>query len=130
MKKYYYIGFDDNGSPYVAHAMERSGAHKYLMKIMTASGPRYFYTQEEIKAYYTAMKKINAGIGGNQSAMDKISSELSKRETDKWDAVKDTNEKMNELRSASASTSRMAVKADNTKALGEFFKEEEKKKRR
>ena len=59
----YYIRFDENGQPYIEHGLKdtfssvrREGA-KYLEKIKTkAGGTRYFYTPEELKAYYNQGK--------------------------------------------------------------------------
>lgn len=56
------IRFDENGSPYIAHAGlfgKSSGKKdtKYVDKIKDNKGKtRYFYTQEEIKAYYDNLK--------------------------------------------------------------------------
>lgn len=81
----YIILFDENGSPYIAHAFGdrlRSAAtsvgnaatsaygntkagvgrgtratHKYIDKIVENGRTRYFYTQEELKAYYNEKAK-------------------------------------------------------------------------
>lgn len=56
------ILFDENGSPYIAHAGlfgKSSGKKdtKYVDKIKDNKGKtRYFYTQEEVKAYYDNLK--------------------------------------------------------------------------
>lgn len=56
------ILFDENGSPYIAHAglFGKSSVKKdtkYVDKIKDNKGKtRYFYTQEEIKAYYDNLK--------------------------------------------------------------------------
>lgn len=81
----YVILFDENGSPYIAHAglIDRArGAvnaaanrvqqvanqakgvgrgvrqnHKYILKVNENGKTRYFYKQEEVKAYYEAKKR-------------------------------------------------------------------------
>lgn len=81
----YVILFDENGSPYIAHAglLERArGAanaaanraqqvanqakgvgrgvrqnHKYILKVNENGKTRYFYKQEEVRAYYEAKKR-------------------------------------------------------------------------
>lgn len=65
----YMICIDENGSPCLAHALfgNRKGGqkkdHKYVDRIMDKAGKwRYFYTQEEAKAYANKGKKAVKGI--------------------------------------------------------------------
>ena len=65
----YMICIDENGSPYLAHALfgNKKGSqkkdHKYVDRIMDKAGKwRYFYTQEEAKAYANKGKKAVKGI--------------------------------------------------------------------
>lgn len=74
----YIILRDENGKAYIAHAGLLDNAktavnnaanavkgigrgvrqnHKYILKVFENQKPRYFYTQEEVKAYYEAKKK-------------------------------------------------------------------------
>ena len=59
----YYIGVDYRGQPYIAHvggyggqAKERAN-HKYIARIDTPDGYRYFYTEKELEAYYNKLQK-------------------------------------------------------------------------
>ena len=91
----YIILFDQNGSPYIAHAslsamrQRTAGAlravgnaantaregvgrgvratHKYIDKVVENGKTRYFYTQEELKAYYNEQRgKVNQKVGEAQ----------------------------------------------------------------
>lgn len=91
----YVILFDQNGSPYIAHAslsavrQRTTGAlravgnvantaregvgrgvratHKYIDKVVENGKTRYFYTQEELKAYYNEKKgQVNQKVGEAQ----------------------------------------------------------------
>lgn len=78
----YVILFDENGQPYIAHAGWLDNAknvitnaaqqvankakgvgrgvrqnHKYILKVFENGKTRYFYKQEEVKAYYEAKKR-------------------------------------------------------------------------
>lgn len=73
----YIIAFDENGKPYIAHsavgdAVNRVASavknargdrqnHKYILKIDENGRKRYFYTQDEVKAYYEEKRKQAAG---------------------------------------------------------------------
>lgn len=62
----YVILIDENGQPYIAHSVfSRIGdaaksagrtAHKYIAKVGEGAKARYFYTQEELKAFYNRGK--------------------------------------------------------------------------
>lgn len=74
----YIIAFDENGKPYIAHsavgnAVNRVASavknargdrqnHKYILKIDENGRKRYFYTQDEVKAYYEEKRKQAAGV--------------------------------------------------------------------
>ena len=93
--KDYVILFDQNGSPYIVHAslsamrQRSAGAlravgnaantaregvgrgvratHKYIDKVVENGKTRYFYTQEELKAYYNEQRgKVNQKVGEAQ----------------------------------------------------------------
>lgn len=69
----YVILFDDNGTPYISHGILDSAKsavsnaakgvgrgvrenHKYILKILENGKNRYFYTQEEVRAYQQAKR--------------------------------------------------------------------------
>lgn len=69
----YMILFDDNGKPYISHGILDSAKsavsnaakgvgrgvrenHKYILKVLENGKNRYFYTQDEVKAYYQAKR--------------------------------------------------------------------------
>lgn len=67
MKNEYYVAIDSNGEPYIEHAIfgRNSGGSnsrgsrqnvKYLEKIKDGARTRYFYTQDELQAYYDNMR--------------------------------------------------------------------------
>ena len=65
----YMICIDENGSPYLAHALfgNRKGGrkkdHDYIERIIGKNGKwRYFYTQEQLKAYGNKAKKVGNNI--------------------------------------------------------------------
>lgn len=65
----YMICIDENGSPYLAHALfgNRKGGqkkdHDYIERIIGKNGKwRYFYTQEQVKAYGNKAKKAGNNI--------------------------------------------------------------------
>jgi hypothetical protein len=85
MKNEYYVAIDSNGEPYIAHALfgrnsggsNSRGSHqnvKYLEKIKDGARTRYFYTQDELRAFYNkgtkAAKKAVTNV--KQTARDKI----------------------------------------------------------
>lgn len=49
----YIIAVDRDGQPYIAHAWGRgaNGQHKYIAKIGEGAKARYFYTQEQLRAF-------------------------------------------------------------------------------
>ena len=57
----YIIAVDENGQPYIAHAYNLTNMKyrqvKYLLKLKDGKRTRYFYTQDEIDAYYRKKKK-------------------------------------------------------------------------
>lgn len=70
----YVILIDENGQPYIEHsvfskardAVKSAGrsAHKYVAKIGEGAKARYFYTQEELKAFYNRGKKALSDASG------------------------------------------------------------------
>lgn len=67
MKNEYYVAIDSNGEPYIEHALfgRNSGGSnsrgsrqnvKYIEKIKDGARTRYFYTQDELQAYYDNMR--------------------------------------------------------------------------
>lgn len=66
MNNDYIIRFDESGEPYIAHAWGQRGpnqSHKYIAKIGEGVKARYFYTQEELRAFQQ---------GGRQKAQNAV----------------------------------------------------------
>ena len=93
----YVICIDENGQPYIAHsvftkardAVSSTGrsAHKYIAKIGEGAKARYFYTQEELRAYYNQGKSAvskaattarNAAAKAASTSLSKVRSGVSK----------------------------------------------------
>lgn len=86
----YIIAVDRDGQPYIAHVWGRgaNGQHKYIAKIGEGAKARYFYTQEQLRAFQqgarqgaqnaanTAKNKINTVVGVTQKRQ---AQELAKR---------------------------------------------------
>ena len=107
----YVILFDENGSPYIAHAGlidQARGAvnaaanrvqqvanqakgvgrgvrqnHKYILKVNENGKTRYFYKQEEVRAYYEAKKR------GIKNAAEYAQNAVKNKTATAADAVKD-----------------------------------------
>lgn len=96
----YIIAFDENGTPYIAHsvlgnAVNRVASavkntrgnrqnHKYILKVFENGRTRYFYKQEEVKAYYEAKKR------GIKNAAEYAQNAVKDKASDVADAVKNT----------------------------------------
>ena len=64
MSNDYIITVDENGEPYIAHWFglghkESSNNRKYIAKIATPKGIRYFYTKADLDAYYLRQRVKN-----------------------------------------------------------------------
>lgn len=149
----YVILFDQNGSPYIAHAslseigQRTSGAlraagsaaagtvrrgvgrgvrttHKYIQKIEENGRTRYFYTQDELKAYLGEKKaqaqqvadktkeKVRAGMGAAQEKASKartraeqISNEFKNKASDSLNEAKASASAYKEYQDASKQAS-------------------------
>lgn len=79
----YIIAVDRDGQPYIAHAWGQRGAnanHKYIAKIGEGAKARYFYTQEQLRAFQQGARqgaqnaankaKEKAGINARQNLQD------------------------------------------------------------
>ena len=68
----YIIAVDRDGQPYIAHAWGRgtNGQHKYIAKIGEGAKARYFYTQEQLRAFQQGARQgaQNAGVQAKQRA--------------------------------------------------------------
>ena len=63
------------------HALWRKGKHKYLLKVKNGAQTRYFYTRDEIKAYYDEGKdKIQDQISSTRNSLGKTRTNI----TSKW----------------------------------------------
>lgn len=102
MDRDYIITFDENGEPYIAHALgsrlsgaasnARRAGSRYLMKIQTKYGNRYFYTPQEVQAYQRAKSGVKKAANSAKSAVNNtkkqvnqtvktLKSDLKKRQT-------------------------------------------------
>ena len=117
----YVILFDETGTPYIAHAGLLSGArnamstvasaaanaakgvgrgvrqnHKYILKVIENNKPRYFYTQEEVKAYYAEKKKAVSDAASE--AAKKTREATDKAKTAASNAVKNAQSQYDRMR--------------------------------
>ena len=79
MENDYVIQFDESGQPYIAHAWGKRGAnqaHKYIAKIGEGAKARYFYTQEELRAFQQGgrQKAQNVANAAKQKAANAANS--------------------------------------------------------
>lgn len=82
----YVVLFDENGQPYIAHswrdkvrsapaAAKNAGrqAVKYIEKIVDKGKTRYFYTQDELRAYYDRGKeKARRAVDNARSSIERV----------------------------------------------------------
>ena len=120
MDRDYIIAFDENGEPYIAHALgsrlsgaasnARRAGSRYLMKIQTRYGNRYFYTPEEVQAYQRAKSGVKKATDSAKSTVNStkkhvnqtvktLKSDLKKRRTWK-NAEKEASSNLKPLRSS------------------------------
>ena len=120
MDRDYVIAFDENGEPYIAHALGsrlsgaasnvRRAGSRYLMKIQTKYGNRYFYTPQEVQAYQRAKSGVKKAADSAKSAVNNtkkqvkqsvktLNSDLKKRRTWK-NAEKEASSNLKPLRSS------------------------------
>lgn len=118
----YIILVDETGRPYIAHADMLGGArrgaqrlHKYIMKIGDGAKARYFYTQEEIRAYQRE-RALNNAVKGMQKDAEKV--------------VKKAEKVTNKTEQQPANRLQDKIKAgvDNVKSTTERMKDEFRKK--
>ena len=131
MDRDYIIAFDENGEPYIAHALGsrlsgaasnvRRAGSRYLMKIQTKYGNRYFYTPQEVQAYQRAKSGVKKAADSAKSTVNStkkqvnqtvktLKSDLKKRQTWK-NAEKEVDSNLKPLRSSPDSR----LKRDETK---------------
>lgn len=72
----YIIAVDRDGQPYIAHAWGRgaNGQHKYIAKIGEGAKARYFYTQEQLRAFQQGARQgaQNAANKAKEKASDAV----------------------------------------------------------
>lgn len=138
MDRDYIITFDENGEPYIAHALGsrlsgaasnvRRAGSRYLMKIQTKYGNRYFYTPQEVQAYQRAKSGVKKAANSAKSAVNNtkkqanqtvktLKSDLKKRRTWK-NAEKEAASNLKPLRSSPDSR----LKRDETKEENAYDK--------
>lgn len=140
----YYVGVDYDGRPYITHAWGnawKNRSHKYIAKIGEGARARYFYTQEELRAFQrgknqqaknTAVSVSNKsngnttnsahGLTGHNKKIDgeAAAGSVRRRGVGINTKIKEANEAINahnEYKNAQRETKRAV------KALGENFKE-------
>ena len=79
----YIVGVDENGQPYISHIGTNSnvarksfsgksrGNHRYIAKIENNGRARYFYTQEELRAYQKEKNGNNRSLKRSDGAPNK-----------------------------------------------------------
>ena len=97
----YLLMVTDQGEPYIAHAGFWSKKnHKYLAKVKTAFGWRYFYTQQEIDAYNNNKHRSKNKIQYSKDSVkqqDKIVEQWSHERKVAKKYYEDMNDKLNDL---------------------------------
>lgn len=146
----YVIAFDENGTPYIAHAGFMDGArnavnaaanrvqqvannvkgvgrgvrqnHKYILKVNENGKTRYFYKQEEVKAYYEAKKQ------GIKNAAEYAQNAVKNKTATAADAVKDAATKAGTVAKSVAREVTGQAARDRMDAAGAKFPELENRK--
>lgn len=140
----YIILVNEDGQPYIAHAGMVSNAasgvgrgvrqsHKYIMKIGEGLKARYFYTQDEIRAYQQEMARKAKGTTEQvkdkvQSTTDRMKEEFRKKKEDAKDKLGfDERERMREtqdkwLESKIGTKEREQAMNEYTKARDDYNK--------
>ena len=74
---------------YLEHAFGRGGAHKYIAKIGEGAKARYFYSREELAAYYRDKKKTvsDAAKTAKKAVEDKVGITDKKKAEAAWAKV-------------------------------------------
>lgn len=112
----YVILIDENGQPYIAHSVftkardaaksAARSAHKYIARI----GDRYFYTQEELKAFYNrgkaaagkAAEAVRGAATKAATTAKSAASSVSKYASDRLGDVSDFVHRRNHLKNTDA----------------------------
>ena len=96
--EFYYIAIDENGEPYIEHGLLKNvgkKAHKYIMKIGEGAKARYFYTKEEVDAYYNKVKnKASDTVKKTTQTAKNASKNAASSVRDAADSVMDTGKKV------------------------------------
>lgn len=58
----YIIRIDQNGAPYLEHAWGKKTSHKYIARIGEGAKARYFYTQEQLRAFMQGAKNTGKKV--------------------------------------------------------------------
>lgn len=124
----YFIGRDDNGEPFIAHAfgansgLSKHGSsrknHKYLAKVQEGNKTRYFYTQKEIDAYYTERSKLSVknvlkSTFGPKAKPVEYSKEATTAKGDKVKGMKKTLDELTKQRNNAMKASNDALEKEN-----------------
>lgn len=114
----YVIFIDENGQPYIAHSVftkardaaksAARSAHKYIARI----GDRYFYTQEELKAFYNrgkaaagkAAEAVRGAATKAATTAKSAASSVSKYASDRLGDVSDFVHRRNKVKSPGTSS--------------------------
>lgn len=129
----YVILIDENGQPYIAHSVftkardaaksAARSAHKYVAKIGEGAKARYFYTQEELKAFYNrgkaaagkAAEAVRGAATKAATTAKSTASSVSKYASDRLGDVSDFVHRRNKVKSSgtSGTTDREINNSDN-----------------
>ena len=123
----YVILFDDNGTPYISHGILDSAKsavsnaakgvgrgvrenHKYILKILENGKSRYFYTQEEVRAYQQAkrmgiknaaeyaqksVKNAVNNLTGKTDTQNAVNARRQANDAKRWEAMTERTHKEN-----------------------------------
>lgn len=138
------IAFDEDGKPYIAHGLlsnlrsrflkNRSGStgksqqrsprpnHKYIMRIDDNGRRRYFYTREQIQAYYKSKKDKEAAVNDKNQNESSLQDTAKKAVSSARDQLKDLSEEakkaVNEAKTEEKSASKPAQSSSPKPSTG------------
>ena len=123
---FYYIAIDENGEAYIEHGILQNvgkKAHKYIMKIGDGAKARYFYTKEEVQAYYNKTRNKASDAANNtvknvQNILNKTAQTAKKTAGNALLSVREATDTV-------AETGRKAI--SNVKSKADRMKDEYKK---
>lgn len=159
----YVILFDENGTPYISHGLldnaksaVNSAAqkvtnvakgvgrgirenHEYILKVFENGKARYFYTQDEVKAYYQAKrlgiknaadyakKAVSSAKDAAKSTVDKAQNAFESQAAKVKDAVTtrtdDVRNKLNDMQQQHKTEKELSAAEKRKKATEDYYQE-------